>query len=127
VAQKILNQTFAFPANDQKFEAVTLRPEADGRGFTLVLQANGVESRFPCGAGEWKKGRGAFGTYLDEPAAGSVGWTSEDTCVVKLCLSETPFYTTLKMKFEGGQVLFDSETNVGFGASKKPQLVGRMK
>jgi hypothetical protein len=47
--------------------------------------------------------------------------------VIKLCLTETPFYTTIKMKFEDDQVRFDSETNVGFGGGKKPQLLGRAK
>jgi hypothetical protein len=31
----------------------------------------------------------------------------------------------LKLKFEGDQVILDSETNVAFGPTKRPQLVGR--
>jgi CubicO group peptidase (beta-lactamase class C family) len=127
VAQKVFGRTFAFGTNEQKLESFALRPNPDGNGLALVLRANGAESRFPCGFGEWKKGRGAFGSYANEPAAGSAAWISEDTCVIKLCLTETPFYTTIKMKFEDDQVRFDSETNVGFGGGKKPQLLGRAK
>jgi hypothetical protein len=45
--------------------------------------------------------------------------------VVKLCLYETPYYATLKMRFEGDQLFYDAQTNVGFRSTQAPQLVGR--
>jgi hypothetical protein len=61
----------------------------------------------------------------DEPTAGSFAWTSNDTCVIKLCAYETPFHTTFTLKFDGDQLTLDSEANVAFGPTKRPQLVGR--
>jgi hypothetical protein len=29
------------------------------------------------------------------------------------------------LKFSGDELLFDSQSNVGFGATKQPQLVGK--
>jgi len=48
-----------------------------------------------------------------------------DTCALKLCAYETPYETTLTLKFDGDQMTFDSESNVSFGPTKRPQLIGR--
>jgi hypothetical protein len=57
--------------------------------------------------------------------AGTFACPSDDTCAIKFCAYETPFHTTLTLKFEGDQVTLDSEANVAFGPTKRPQLVGR--
>jgi len=44
--------------------------------------------------------------------------------VVKQCLTETPFYVTRKFRFDGNQLFYDAQRNVGSGASKQPQLIG---
>lgn len=127
---KILGRKFVFPANEQKLESITLLPDATGGGLTLVTKADGVESRLPCGQREWARSRGPFGSglsgaYTDEPLAASAAWMAEDTLVVKVCAYETPFYRTLRLRFADGQLTLDSEVNVGFGGTKRPQLIGR--
>jgi len=119
-----LGKKFAFTANDQKLESVAVLADS-GRGLSLVMKTNGAESRFSCGYHEWVKGRGTFGTYQNEPVAASAAWLGEDSCLVKLCAYETPFYATIKLHFDGDQVFFDSEQNVGFGSTKRPQLAGQ--
>ena len=52
-------------------------------------------------------------------------WAQDDTLVVKQCFSETPFYVTHTLRFDGNQLFYDAETNVGFRGTKQPQLVGR--
>ncbi len=125
IASRIAGRKFAFPANEQKLEAVTMAPTPDLKGIMLALQVNGVEHRYVAGLGQWRKSRAALGTYADTPIAVCAAWPSSDTCVVKLCLHETPFYTTIKMRFDDTQLYYDSETNVGFRATKQSQLVGR--
>jgi hypothetical protein len=44
---------------------------------------------------------------------------------VKQCFTETPYYITHKLRFDGDQVFYDAEANVGFRNTKQPQLVGR--
>lgn len=126
MASRVAGRKFIFSANEQKLEAVTMAPTPDLKGLMLAWQVNSVENRYVAGLGEWRKSRGAFATYADTPIAVSAAWPSRDTCVIKLCLHETPYYTTLKLRFDGDRVYCDSETNVGFRATKQPQLIGRV-
>ncbi len=128
---RFLNRTFEFPANDQKVESVQLSADADG-AVTLNLRVNGRGAKVPCGHRQWLEGRGPFaGGYLadfpDEPLAGTFGWTADTVCQVKVCAFETPYHATMNLKFDGDQVILEAETNVGFGATKRPALIGRVK
>jgi hypothetical protein len=67
----------------------------------------------------------AFGTLAEQPAAVSGAWTSDDTFSAKICFYETPFCTTLALKFSDGKLLCDTASNVGFGPARQPQLVGK--
>ena len=130
MASKVLNRKFVFPTNDQKLEGLTLASSDSGKSLTLTARLDGKEITIPCGFHEWKKGRaplmgGRLARFPDEPTAGSFAWSADDTCVIKLCAYETPFHTTLTLKFNGDQLTLDSETNVAFGPNKRPQLIGR--
>ncbi len=131
VATGAVNRRFIFPANDQKIEALTLSTADAGRTLLLTIRVDGRDVKLPSGHREWKAGRGPFaGGYLadfaDEPIAGTFGWEAEDTCVLKFCAYETPYHSTLKLKFNGTQsVTLDAETNVGFGPTKRPTLTGK--
>ena len=81
--------------------------------------------KIPCGSGKWEKGRLAYGTFPEQPAAASGAWTSDDTFTAKICFYETPFCVTMALKFSGGQLLCDTSSNVGFGPTTQPQLVGK--
>jgi CubicO group peptidase (beta-lactamase class C family) len=121
---KALGKTFLFPANERKLEAIRL--DSDDKGDSLVARFAGRDQRIPCGRGEWKKGRLAYATFPEQPAAASGAWTSDGTYTARICFTETPFILKLTLKFSGNEVLLDSESNVGFQATKQPQLVGKM-
>ena len=94
------------------------------------LRMDGKEVTIPCGYQDWKKARapllgGRLAQFPDEPTAGTFAWPADDTCVIKLCAYETPFHTTFTLKFAGDQITLDSEANVAFGPTKRPQLIGR--
>src|SRR5262249_15334330 len=61
--------------------------------------------------------------------AASGAWTADDVFTVKftvkLVACETPFSSMLTFRFDGDQLLFDTEHNVAFGPTKLPQLIGR--
>jgi CubicO group peptidase (beta-lactamase class C family) len=120
---KVSGKRFVFPANDRKLEAIAL--ESDDKGDALVARVDGIDRRIPCGRGEWKKGRVAFARFPEQPASASGAWTGDDTYTAKVCLTETPFILTLRLRFSGDEVAFDSESNVGFGPTKAPRLVGK--
>ena len=119
----ILGKKFVFPANGRKLEAITL--ESDDNGETLVTRIGGVDQRIACGRGEWKKGRLAFATFAEQPAAASGAWTADDTFSVRICFIETPFLLKARLKFSGSEVSLDSESNVGFGSTSQSTLFGK--
>jgi len=68
---------------------------------------------------------GRLAQFPDEPTAGTFAWSADDALVIKLCAYETPYQTTFTLKFDRDQVTLDCDTNVAFGPTKRPQLVGR--
>ncbi|HEY2154910.1 MAG TPA: serine hydrolase, partial [Isosphaeraceae bacterium] len=117
---QLANRKYVFPANERKIESIALE------GDTIVIRIDGVERRIACGSGSWTKGRVGLGPLLPEqPAAASGAWTGDDTYTARVCFYETPFIVTLGLKFSGDQLLFDSQSNVGFGPTKQPQIVGK--
>lgn len=130
LAARVSNRRFVFPTNDQKIESVSLDTTDAGRTVTLSLRQDGRDMRFPAGFRHWNKGRtsvpaGRLASFPDEPVAGTFAWQADDTLVVKVCAYETPFNIRFQLKFEGDQVALDSEANVAFGPTRKPQLTGR--
>ncbi len=116
---KFAGKTYRFPTNAQKIDAVKID------GNTLVLRVNGTDQRIDCGSGSWKKGRVGLGPLPSQPAAASGAWTGDDTFKAKVCFYETPFVVTISLKESNGELMFESQSNVGFGATKAPQLVGK--
>jgi CubicO group peptidase (beta-lactamase class C family) len=132
---QVTGRRYAFPANDQKLEWISL--ERSGDAATLVAKINGVEQRLALGNGEWRRGnfshaaQAASVSVLREagkqslpPVAASGAWTARDTYTAKIAFYETPFALTLSLRFGGDMVVVDSEYNVAFGATKQPPLVG---
>jgi CubicO group peptidase (beta-lactamase class C family) len=126
VLASVAGRKYVFPANDPKLESVMVSPDASGSGWSLLTRTAGVESRIAVGDRTWKKARGTFGPLVDQPIAASAAWATEDTLVIKVCACETPFYTTVRLRFDGNTVIREAETNVGFGGTKQPRLVGQM-
>jgi hypothetical protein len=129
VADEVSGRVYALPENDGLIEAVGLEA---GDETTLVLRIDGQDWWLPCGSDGWRGGsRLPFGgramARTEQPVAASGAWTGDHTYTVKLCLHETPFCATLGLEFQGDVLLFDQEMNVGFGPTKRPQLVGRVK
>jgi CubicO group peptidase (beta-lactamase class C family) len=129
VPKELAGKTFAFPANDQKVEALGLEFGAGGDGVTLVGRFNGgEEQRITCGNGEWKKGRFAFGGRLAPQSAAAAGaWTENDVYTAKVCFNETPYVLTLRLDFTGGKLRIEPAWNVSFGGTKPAPLTGERK
>ncbi len=121
IASKVAGKRFVFPANDQKLQSLTF----DGAG-ALVMRFDGADQRLAFSHGGWTKGRAAFGTFPVGSVAVSGAWAAEDVFTAKVCFNETPFVITLTLRFNGDSVEVDQETNVGFGSTRRPHLVGRV-
>lgn len=124
---KVSGKTFAFPTNEQKLETLGVVLGDKDDGATLVLKRDGVEYRAPIGMGAWRKGRLAFADLPEQPVGVSGGWTEPDTLTVKICLYETPFIITMKLKFADKELRVNAEPNVNFRNAKKIEFVGALK
>jgi hypothetical protein len=51
-------------------------------------------------------------------------WTSEDTIMLTICQYETPYILTISCRFAGERMFYDCKSNVAFGPTERPQLVG---
>ena len=132
-AAAISGKRYAFASNYRQIEVVTL--ESGENGTTVVVWTPQGESRIVCEPGIWRRGRTAFVNGVggrmvassEQPIAASGAWTRDDTFTLKLCLYETPFYSTMVFRFYGDKLMLDSEHNVSFGSlgsTTLPQLAG---
>jgi CubicO group peptidase (beta-lactamase class C family) len=122
LASQVSGVIYELPKNDDGIEAVGLET---GGEPTLIVRGGGQERRLPVTHGQWRRGGTLLVGGVERPAAGTGAWTSDDTFTAKVCLYETPFCTTFGLWFTGRALVLDQETNVGFGPTKRPQLVGR--
>ncbi len=135
---KVSGKKYVFTANERKPEAITLENGGNDGAVTLVVRFDGAEQRIACGHGVWQKGRIGFPNATnrglgpltwyqlpEQPVAASGAWTANDTFTAKLCLYETPYIVTIRLKFSGQELQCESEANVSFGPTKESQLTGR--
>lgn len=127
---RVLNQRYAFPANSQKIEYVTLEAAGADGIVNLVIEQNGTSQRIAAGFADWQKSQGLLpGSALTRPAleavAGRYAWLDDKTAVIKVCANETPFHVTYKLRFDDDSLTFESEMNVAFGPTKRPAVTGK--
>src|SRR5580704_270007 len=130
-AAKVSGRWFEFPVSDRGIQAVEL--DLNSESPALVVRTLDGEKRTPIGLGSWAKSRGGFSNGIDRflsvPAqpllAASGAWTADDAFTIKIVAYETPFYSTLKFRFDGDRIQLDREYNVAFGPTKLPPLVGQ--
>ncbi|HAV62338.1 MAG TPA: serine hydrolase [Verrucomicrobiales bacterium] len=128
-AAKHLNKKFSFTANEQGFEHVTIRP-ADGNSVTIDLRIGDRDVSYDCAHGDWRKGSGFLpggrpGQALEEPFAACFAWANGDTLLARVTAYETPFQLRLRFTFSGEELTLESESNVAFGPTKRPNLTAR--
>lgn len=130
IAATVSGKRYVFASNFRQIETMAL--EFHGDGATLTVATPRGESRIGCKPGTWRRGRTTFVNGVggrmvgssEQPIAASGAWTQDDTFTLKLCLYETPFYSTMTLRFKGDKLILDSEHNVSFGPTALPQLVG---
>jgi len=123
VAATGLGKIFNFEANEPKIGYAALA--INGYSFRLtVMDQRGTHS-ITGNIGSWFKDTTTFGFSASHASATSGAWTSADTFTIKLCMYETPFITTITCRFADAQLFMDIKTNVGFGPTVMPTLIGK--
>lgn len=131
LAERISGKWYEFAENDRGIKALSL--DFSSNPPALAVRTASGEVRTRIGIDSWVEGRDGFANGLERflsvperPLIAAAGaWTADDVFTLKLVLSETPFYSTINLKFAGDRLLLDSEHNVAFGGTKLPQLVGQ--
>jgi hypothetical protein len=131
LAAKVSRRWYDVAENDRGIKAVAL--DLTPASTALLVRTAAGESRTPLGAGSWVSGANGFASGMEKflavppaPAiAASGAWSSDSTFTVKLIAPQTPFYTTLALRFEGDRLRIDTEHNVSFGPTKLGTLEGR--
>lgn len=121
---ELSGRRYEFPENDIKLQSIELQPGAANGDEILVMNTADGEQRIESGRGRWIDGRVRWGNRPEQPAAVSGGW-SGSTYTIKICFYETPFVVTTTLDFRDDQLVFNSESNVGFGSTKQPELIGK--
>lgn len=120
----VFGKKFVFATNDRKLQAISLEGNADGP-TTLVARLDDNDQRIACARDSWTNGKVAWAGSPHRPAASCGAWTADDTFTAKICFFETPFVTTVRLKFSGDELHVSSDTNVGFGSTRESELVGK--
>ncbi len=128
-ATKVAGRRFSFDENPQQLKSVSVVADGTSDGVTLVFESADSSWRIPSRHHAWVRSRGPFGSglsgaYTDEALAASHAWADDGTLMVKQVAVETPFYATLRLKFDGDSVTFTREVNVGFGGTRESALTG---
>jgi CubicO group peptidase (beta-lactamase class C family) len=124
-AQSVWGRSFAFPANPAGIDDLRLERGEGNAAHLVISRREGGDQRIACGHGAWVKGRARLGPAPERPMLARGAWTGENVYAARLCFHETPFCTNVKLEFVEGGVSLDIETNVGFGNTKIPPLVGK--
>ena len=130
-AKDISGKWFKFPENDRGIDAISLDLTTDSPTFIVRTAAGEITTKL--GIGSWQKTRAGFASGMDSfisvpentLIAASGAWAEENVLTIKLVACETPFYTTLTLKFDGDQLTFDARHNVAFGPTDLGQLIGK--
>lgn len=125
-ASSLLGRRIVLPGNQDLPDWIRLDPGADGRSLVWTARSGGREQRVECGHDEWRAGRGFFFARVDEPLAGSYGWTGPGELQVRLCTTEMPYVVTVTLRLAEKEVTVDGKFNVNFGPTELPRLTGRL-
>jgi CubicO group peptidase (beta-lactamase class C family) len=125
-AARVSGRTYTFEPNGLEFESLALT--FDAGGCTAAIHSSGGEHQILVGQGEWRPG---ITSFVDRgppaPAAAAGAWADDETYVIKMHYSETPFCATLSCRFAGERLLLDFGLNVSFGPTKFPTVVGYLR
>jgi CubicO group peptidase (beta-lactamase class C family) len=121
----VASRRYTFEPNRLKLESISIEQDGAKGDEAIVTRIGGSEQRIVCGRGKWHAGNASWGPLKLQPAAAAGGWAN-DTYTAKICFYETPFLVTIKLKFFGDEVTLNAETNVGFGSTRQPELVGKL-
>jgi hypothetical protein len=127
LAARVSGKVFSLEANRDGLHSLSLDLDA----HTLSYQLSGADGQptsytLHFGMGQWVADTTWLRTFVPRKAASSAAWTAPDTLTVCTCMVETPFMSTIELRFTDQQVHANFHNNVYFISPDGPaQLVGQ--
>ncbi|MCK6579722.1 MAG: beta-lactamase family protein [Anaerolineae bacterium] len=123
LAAAISGRTYALAANERGFDA--LRFEAVDQDWEVTFLRGADAFPIRCGAGVWCEGASALLGFEGGVAASAV-WSADDTLLLTMRFTDTPFFYTLPCRFAGDYLSIEGRVNVSFGPTRF-DLLGRVR
>jgi CubicO group peptidase (beta-lactamase class C family) len=124
VAGQVSGKRYLFKKNKSGVKAARLDFEADGGHLTLWSESG--EDHVALGSTEWKQGKTSLFQMraAQNPVMANGRWIDGNTFVINLRFNTTPFSWTITCQFHGDTLALRAKTNVSFGPTKLPRLLG---
>ncbi|WP_411700628.1 serine hydrolase domain-containing protein [Conyzicola sp.] len=122
-AQRVSGVQYALPKNSLGLESVALTFDGDEARLTVVAERGTDE--IVCGSERWAPGESTLLADAPAPAAAAGAWADDDSYLVTVFLTTTPFSVTLVLDFRDDEVTLTVEQNVSFGPTRLLHTVGR--
>ncbi|GAB3605919.1 hypothetical protein GCM10027413_13280 [Conyzicola nivalis] len=122
-AARVSGARFTLPRNSLGLRSVSL--DLDGGDARLTVVDGRGTDVIACTAGGWTPGESALLADGPAPVAAAGAWADDDSYVVTLFLTTTPFSLTLVFDFRDDEVTLTIEQNVSFGPTRLLHTVGR--
>jgi hypothetical protein len=131
IATQVAGNRYHFEPNELGLESVSFANE--GTEMSIGTRTASGRARVTVPTDGWAHSRSSFAFGLEatpgltrgpHAIAANGAWPADDTFAAKLVLFETPFYTSLKFRFDGDQLHLHVSPHVGFGPKKEVSLVG---
>ena len=130
LSEQVHGHWFEFPKNELNISTISFRFSTENSA--MIVRTPEGEITTPFGFTGWEKstdafafGMNAFVSVPEKPLiAASGAWSDDKSLALKLVAYETPFYTTLNVRFENDRLILNAEHNAAFGPTTLPQIVG---
>jgi hypothetical protein len=124
IAAEVSGKKYLIQGANAEFNAISFDLNADHKNITLWV--NGEAQEVPVGYGEMKTGEMKIPGWGKVPVASSGAWTGDNTYRTIMYHVSAPHAITFNFIFSGNELTIDSEYNVSFGSTKRPQLKGKI-
>lgn len=134
LAAQVSGRRYVTAGNPQSIAALSIDfgsgDPAASPPLLTIEDADGAHA-IPVGIGSWYRGRTGFKKRInelfdtpDQGVAARGAWSSEDTFVVRLVFTETPYTAIARFRFAGEQVTLDVSYNIRWGSLTEAPVVG---
>jgi CubicO group peptidase (beta-lactamase class C family) len=124
MAAEVSGKKFIIQGANAEFSAVSFDLVNDIKNITLWVNEEAQE--IPVGYGEMQHGEMMIPGWGKVPVASSGAWTGANTYRAMIYHVSAPHAIIFNFTFSGNEVTIDSEYNVSFGSTKRPQVKGKV-